>query len=156
MRRKRANVWLCLIPLIIGFLFATLMFYFAVISTKKARNHYKAGKLAESVQKLGQIDFSPEWMKDENKPTPTPTPLKEKNWREYFTEYEPLTPLFILPFLVFGLYLSSMIFTSLPDHNPFDLSDLMRRSFLAMICSFALSPAILILYLWALRIGLIG
>jgi hypothetical protein len=43
----------------------------------------------------------------------------------------------------------------LPERNPFHLHDSLRRSVLAMVCSFILSPGLLILYIWALRVGLI-
>ena len=83
----------------------------------------------------------------------TATPAKHKN---FFADYETGLPLMALPLLFVGLYLARMIFGQLPDRNPFAVSDLLRRSLMVMICSFILSPACLIFYVWALRIGLIG
>jgi len=160
-RKTNFSSWICLIPLGIGFLFAALMFYFAVISTEKARNHYQAKKLQESIQGISQINVMPKmpaFPGDKSTPTPTPvpTPKPEKDWRKKLGDYEIGSPMLALPFLLFGLWLASVAFGTLPARNPFGLSDLLRRSILLMVCSFVISPALLLLYLWALRIGWIG
>ncbi len=160
-RKNNFSSWLCLIPLAVGFLFAALMFYFAVISTENARRHYQAKKMQESIQGISKINGMPQMPRfpgDKSTPTPTPipTPKPEKDWRKKIGDYEVGHPMMALPALIFGLWLASIAFGTLPARNPLGLSDLTRRCLLAMICSFVLSPAILILYIWALRIGLIG
>ncbi len=157
-RKNNSGFWLCLIPLFVGFLFAALMFYFAIISTENARRHYQAKKLLENIQGIVQpINIpKPSWDKTTPTPTPTPTPKPEKDWRKKIRDYEISSPMLAVPVLIFGLYLAFITVGTLPARNPFGLSDLLRRSVLAMACSFLISPALLLLYLWALRIGLIG
>jgi len=159
--KKETNVWLCLIPLFIGFLFAALMFYFAFISTENARRHYQAKRLEKSIQGISQQSAMPKMPDFTNSkrtpiPTPIPTPKPEKDWRKNVGDYEIGSPMLALPALIFGLWLASIAFGTLPARKPLGLSDLTRCSLLVMICSFVISPALLLLYLWALRIGWIG
>jgi hypothetical protein len=149
---RRINILVSVIPLGAALLFAGLMLYFAAISTQPARDHYRSKRLTESVQKVAQLRLTPEGMRYD-KPASESAPAKQKNW---FAKYELNLPLTALPLMFLGFYLARMIFSRLPDRNPFRVSDLMRRSLLVMVCSFILSPAFLMLYVWSLRIGLIG
>ena len=155
MRKKETNIWLCLIPLFVGFLFAAMMFYFAFISTENASRHYQAKRLEKSIQGISQqsaMPKMPDFMNSKSTPTPTPTPMPkpERDWRKKVGDYEIGTPMLALPALIFGLWLASIAFGTLPARNPLGLSDLTRRSLLVTICSFVISPALLLLYLWAL------
>lgn len=163
MRNKQASNWLFLIPLGIGFLFAALMFYFTVISTEKARNHYRAKKLQEAVQHFGQLDFSPKTPVFPGQtrtptPTPTPKPKTEKDWREIIDDYEIfLLVMVIAPLLFFGLKFAGLTIGlfELKRKDPLVETILLLRSIFAMLTSFTLSPALFFLYIWALRMGLI-
>jgi len=139
--------------------FRALMFYFAFISTENARRHYQAKKLEKSIQGISQqsaMPKMPDFTNSKRTPTPTPMPKPEKDWRKNVGDYEIGSPMLALPALIFGLWLASIAFGTLPARNPLGLSDLTRRSILAMTCSFVISPALLILYIWALRMGFIG
>ncbi|MCY7347812.1 MAG: hypothetical protein LH614_16560 [Pyrinomonadaceae bacterium] len=157
-RKNDFSFWLCLIPLAVGFLFAALMLFLAVISTENSRRHYQAKRLLENIQGIVQpiIIPKPSWDKTTPTPTPTPTPKPKKDWRKKIGDYEIGAPMLAVPALIFGLYLAFVTVGTLPARNPLGLSGLMRRSILAMACSFLISPALLLLYLWALRMGLIG
>lgn len=145
MRTNQSQSPLFLIPLVVGFLFAVLMVYLGVISTEKARDHYRSKKVEVSIQKM---------MRSIN-PGNTQPPVKEKNW---FLKYEVQLLVFALPLAIVGFRLVWMAIVSgeLPDRNPLGLSDSMRRSLLAMVSLFILSPAFLLAYIWALRVGVIA
>ena len=155
MKKKEINVRLCLIPLFISLFFAALMVYFAFISSEKARRHYQAKKMERSIRGINQTKM-PDFMNGKGTPTSTPTPIPDRDWRKKVGDYEIGTPMLALPALIFGLWLAYIVFGTSPARNPLGSSDLTRRSFLIMICSFVISPALLLLYLWALRIGWIG
>jgi hypothetical protein len=128
------------------------MLFFAIISTEKARNHYKGNKLAESVQKLRPVRINVPGM-NRTDPLPPP-PVKKKNW---FVKYELRLPLLAVPLIIVGMNFGLMaIRGQFPERNSFHVDDSIRRSLLVMVCSFILSPGLLILYIWALRVGLIG
>lgn len=145
MNRNSTALPIHLIPLVVGLLFAAGMLFLAVISTEKARNHYKSQETEASIRKM---------MRSIN-PGNVQPPVKEKHW---FVKYEVQLLLYALPLIIIGLHLTSMAIGSgrLPERNPLGLSDSMRRSLLLMVCSFILSPAMLLTYIWALRVGLIG
>ncbi|MBA3633272.1 MAG: hypothetical protein H0W58_10775 [Acidobacteria bacterium] len=67
MKERRVNTLLCTIPLIVGFLFAALMFYFAIISMVKAREYYQAkqfpGVKTVVVCVNGTNEFGMDWSK---------------------------------------------------------------------------------------------
>lgn len=144
--KKSVNIGLCLIPLVFGFLFASAMFYLAVNVTEYSREHYQA-KMREK-----KINFNVL----RNDGTTKTRPKPGKTWRETIEDYEFQILVIALPLLVFGLGLASITVGTLPERNPLGLSDLMRRGVLAMACLMVISPAILLLYIWTLRIGLIG
>jgi hypothetical protein len=147
-----SNLFLILSPITFGILFSILMIFLGVISTQKARDHYRSKKLMRSIQQIGRIRLGPGGLVNSPEP-PAAAPVKRKNW---FTEYELRYPLMVLPLFIVGFSLVRLLFGSLPERNPFSVSDSMRRSLLAMVCLLLLSPAFLILYLWSLRVGLIG
>lgn len=159
---------LALIPLGIGLLFAVWMIYLASISSEKARDHYRGKRFQEIFEnvkppEVTKIDFPklPEFPDDKTTPTPTPTPKPsptpkpEKDWREKFEDYEIEYPLKALPVLLFGFALAFAAFRKFPARNSDNPTLSMASSLLMMCSSSAVSFALLILYLWALRIGLI-
>jgi len=149
----RTGSQLYLIPLVVGLLFAGLMILLGIISTEQARNHYKANRLEEAVRKLGQIRIETPGM---SRTSPPPQPSVKK--RSWYVRYEIRILILAVPFGLIGLSFVPMVIgvRSLPARNTLNLDDAMRRSLLFMICLFILSPASLLLYIWALRVGLIG
>ena len=169
-RTNNFPAWLSLIPPGIGILFAALMVYLGVVSSEKARDHYRGKRFQEIFEKVKapevpKIDFPklPELSGDKTTPTPTamptpkpsPTPKPETNWREKMEDYEIEYPLEALPVLLFGLALAFAAFRKFPARSSENPTFSMASSLLIMCSFFAVSFALLILYLWALRIGLL-
>jgi hypothetical protein len=153
-RINQTGSQLYLIPLVVGLLFAGLMVFFGVISTEKARNHYRANKLVEALQKFGPPRINASGTNRTFDPPKIPS-VKKRSW---YVKYEVRILLMAVPLAIFGLSFVPMAIGVRPPpaRNPLNLDDSMRRSVLFMICSFLLSPACFLLYIWALRVGLIG
>ncbi|HRH42914.1 MAG TPA: hypothetical protein PKY82_14895 [Pyrinomonadaceae bacterium] len=154
---------LCLIPLGIAVLFAMLMLFFAIISTEKAREHFQAkktqGNIQQMAQKIRETPMMPVFPNDKTlTPTPIPTPTPQKSLLKQMEYYETGYLIMVAPLLVFGLQMAGL---TLGFYQPklktyLKIPMKLRKSLFAMLTSFTLTPAILILYIWALRVGLIG
>ena len=94
-----------------------------------------------------------------SKPAPTSesTP-PNKSWLETMKNYETGYLIAVIPLLAISWQLISLTLGfKEPKQKPYlKMNWKLRKSLLAMIPSFILSPALLILYIWALRVGLIG
>ena len=159
--------WLSLIPLGFGLLFILLMIYLGFISTEGARRHYQGKKIQKDIEGLNQIDFTPKMpvFPNDNRPvTPTPTPkptpkpTPERSWRQKFSDYEIRLLLPLLPLLLVGLEFSGLAIglLELKRKKPGYKNPLILKSFFAMVACITLSFPLLLLYIWALRMGLIG
>jgi hypothetical protein len=157
---------ICLIPLAIGVFFVLMMIFFAVISTEKAREHYQAKKLQESIHQVSQIKIgssNPAIRMLENSSrspdtTPTPTPAREKTLFEQMDYYEIYFPITALGATIFGLRLFGLVIGIYKVRNRSFTAKtpLFLRNVWAMFALMCFSFALLLLYIWALRIGLIG
>jgi hypothetical protein len=159
---KKIPIWLSQLPLIFGLLFVCLMIVVAVISTEKARNHYQGKKIQEAVSNIPKAkDLAPkiDIFKDKTPtPTPIPTPKPEKSWTEKIGEYEIYFVIVALPVFFLGLKFAGLSLGVLRLKNK-DLqyqTPLILINFYAMVACICLSFSLVILYLWALRVGLIG
>lgn len=162
MKTNWKNNRLAWIPLGFGLLFVPLMIFVAVISTEKARDHYLGKKTQETFSQLSRMTENLPKIKfpgDKTTPTPTPTPKPklEKSWSEKIGDYEPYFLIIALPVFFVGLKFAglSLGVLSLKNKNPQYQNPLILTNFYAMVACIALSFSLVVLYLWALRVGLI-
>ena len=139
---------LCLTFLFIGFLFAALMFYVGIIGGENARKEYRETR---SMQKIQQFALSQK--NDKSGSTQIPE-KKESRVGKFLTDYEPFYIFGIIPLLLIGFSLTKISFTSLPNNNPLNMSDLTRRCGVLMCASFFISPGLLLLYIWMIKVGI--
>lgn len=162
-RKNQTKPLVYQIPLLIAVLFAAVMFYLAVISTDRASGHYKWRVVQKNIESISAKKLAnlPNFPFSEATPTPTPTPIPTPaDFREKFTEFSAkYDPSFLFMFIT--LLMPGVVFfrsavggVSLPKVNP--LHDSLRRDVFIMLASFFLSPAFYFLYVWTLRVGLIG
>lgn len=144
MTKIQSRDFIGLIALIFGLVFAAGMFFLAVSLTEKSRDHYQK-KL-----QLSKIDFSSiSVIGNDSKPKPP----REKSLGETLKFYEIQFLMIVFPLLLFGFALTRLALETLPERNPFQLSDFARRGVLGMVCLILLSTAFSLLYIWFLRIG---
>lgn len=157
---KKQSAYLFIIPLFFAVGFAVLMFYLAVISTEKAREHYRAKKFNEKMADFNNLSIgrnNPALnifnTKTTPTPTPTPPPEKTKSFLETAKYYEASYLILVVILLIFGSQFLPYLFNKLPKRNSLQLSRLTIRCVFLMCCSFVFCPAFFILYIWLLRNG---
>ncbi len=140
---------MCLTFLMIGILFAALMFYVGMIGTENARKEYRETR---SMQKIQEFGLSQKNDNSENTQIPE---KKESRVEKFLAEYEPFYIFWIIVLLFIGFSLIKFSFISMPKNNPLNMSDLTRRSLVLMCATFFLSPGFLLLYIWTIKVGVL-
>jgi hypothetical protein len=120
-----------------------------MIGTEKARKEYRETR---SNQKIQQFALS---LKNDNSGSTQIPEKKESRVGKFLTDYEPVLIFWIIVLLFIGFSLIKFSFTSLPKNNPLNMSDLTRRSLVLMCASFFLSPGLLLLYIWKIKVGIL-